>query len=77
MPHAIIKVFPGRDREQKEALARAINDAIIGTLGSKPEAVSVSIEDVAPEAWGETVYGPDIADKPETLFIKPGYADPR
>lgn len=77
MPHAIIKVFPGRSQEQKQALALAINDAIIATLGSKPAAVSVSIEDVTPENWGTDVYGPDIADKPETLFIKPGYADPR
>jgi 4-oxalocrotonate tautomerase len=77
MPHAIIKMFPGRNQEQKEALARAINDAIIATLGSKPASVSVSIEDVTPETWGKTVYGPEIADKPDTLFIKPGYADPR
>jgi 4-oxalocrotonate tautomerase len=77
MPHAVIKMYPGRNQDQKQALARAISDAIIATLGSKPESVSVSIEDVAPEAWGDTVYGPEIADKPETIFIKPGYADPR
>lgn len=77
MPHAIIKLFPGRSQAQKDALARAVNDAIIATLGSKQTAVSVSIEDVTPENWGALVYGPEIADKPDTLFIKPGYDDPR
>jgi 4-oxalocrotonate tautomerase len=72
MPHATIKLFPGRSREQKEALARAISDAIIATLGSRPAAISVSIEDVAPEDWDAKVYGPEITDNPETLFIKPG-----
>lgn len=72
MPHAIIKMFPGRSQAQKEALASAIDAAIIATLGARPASISVSIEDVAPEAWNTAVYEPEIAGKPDTLFIKPG-----
>ena len=43
------------------------------TLGYSDDAVSVSIEDVAPKDWAEKVYRPDITDKPEQLYKKPGY----
>jgi 4-oxalocrotonate tautomerase len=29
---------------------------------------------VAPKDWAEKVYRPDIADKPEQLYKKPGYS---
>jgi 4-oxalocrotonate tautomerase len=37
------------------------------------DAVSVSVEDYALSDWTEKVYKPDIIDKPDTLFKKPGY----
>jgi 4-oxalocrotonate tautomerase len=37
------------------------------------ESVSVAIEEVKPEDWAEKVYKPDILDKPEQVYKKPGY----
>ena len=72
MPHVIVKMFPGRTQAQKQAVADAITQALITTLGSKPASISVGIEDVAPDAWDATVKTPDITAKPETIFKHPG-----
>ncbi|WP_367278240.1 tautomerase family protein [uncultured Alsobacter sp.] len=69
----IVKMYPGRSAEQKQALADEITKAIMAVAGSSEASVSVSIEDVAPEAWVETVYKPEIVQKPGILFKKPGY----
>jgi len=37
------------------------------------KSVSVSIEDVEPDHWVEKVYKPDIVDKWDKLYKKPGY----
>lgn len=72
MPHVIVKMFPGRTPAQKQAVADAITQALITTLGSKPASISVGIEDIAPDAWDATVKTPDILGKPETIFKQPG-----
>jgi 4-oxalocrotonate tautomerase len=33
----------------------------------------VAFEEIAPEAWPEAVYRPDILEKKETLYRLPGY----
>lgn len=73
MPHVIIKMYAGRAEAQKQALAREMTQAVTNTLGYGPDAVSVSIEDVAPQDWAEEVYRPEIAEKPGQLYKKPGY----
>jgi 4-oxalocrotonate tautomerase len=73
MPHVIIKMYADRAEAQKKALAKVITRAVTKTLGYGDNAVSVSIEDVAPKDWAEKVYRPDIADKPDQLYKKPGY----
>lgn len=73
MPHVIVKMYAGRPKAQKQALADEITQAVTKTLGYGADAVSVSIEDVAPKDWAEKVYRPDIVEKPEQLFKKPGY----
>lgn len=73
MPHVIVKMYAGRSDREKNELAAKITEAVKQTLGYGDDAVSVGIEDVAPADWAEKVYRPDIADKPETLFKKPGY----
>jgi 4-oxalocrotonate tautomerase len=74
MPHVIVKMYAGRAEEQKKALAAEITKAVKQTLGYGDDAVSVSIEDVAPKDWAEQVYRPDIVDKPWQLYKKPGYS---
>jgi 4-oxalocrotonate tautomerase len=73
MPHVIVKMYAGRAESQKRALAEEITRAVSKTLGYGDDAVSVSIEDVAPKDWAEKVYRLDITDKPEQLYKKPGY----
>lgn len=76
MPHVIVKMYAGRPDAQKKALAEEVTQAVMKTLGYGADAVSVSIEDVDPQDWAEKVYRPDIADRPDELYKKPGYTPP-
>jgi 4-oxalocrotonate tautomerase len=76
MPHAIVKLYAGRSEEQKQRIAEAVTQAIMASAGSNEAAVSVSIEDIAPDDWTEKVYRPDITARPDILYKKPGY-EPR
>ncbi len=73
MPHVIVKLYPGRSEQQKKRLAEEIVKAVVAVAGCKEEWVSVAMEEVKPEDWPETVYKPDILDKQEKLYKKPGY----
>ena len=74
MPHVIVKLYSGKSERQKQALALAVTEAVTRTLNYGEESVSVGIEDVEPKDWTEKVYKPDIIDKPDTIYKKPGYA---
>lgn len=76
MPHVIVKLYSGKSKQQKAALAEAVTKAVVESLGYGRDSVSVGVEDVDPKDWTSRVFGPDIVDKPETIFKKPGY-DPR
>lgn len=73
MPHVIVKMYPGRSEEQKNAMAEAIAKDVVSTIGCSETVVSVAIEEVASEDWPETVYRPEIMECPEKIYIKPGY----
>ncbi len=73
MPHVIVKLYPGRPEEQKKRLADEIVKALVATVRCKEESVSVAIEEIEPTDWPEKVYKPDILDKQDTLYKKPGY----
>ncbi len=73
MPHVVVKLYSGRSKQQKAALAEAITKAVTETLHYGPDSVSVGIEDINPKDWTDQVYRPDIIDKPETIYKKPGY----
>jgi 4-oxalocrotonate tautomerase len=73
MPHVIVKMYAGKSDPQKTAIADEITQAIMKAGGYGADPVSVSIEDVAPGDWVAKVYRPDILDKPDGLFKKPGY----
>jgi 4-oxalocrotonate tautomerase len=73
MPHVIVKLWPGKPESQKRRLARAIADDVMKVLNYGDESVSVAFEEVGADQWAEKVYRPDIVDKPETLYKRPGY----
>lgn len=51
MPTFHVQMFEGRTVEQKRAFVKAITDATCESLGCKPEAVDIIIEDVKKENW--------------------------
>ncbi|TWB57389.1 4-oxalocrotonate tautomerase [Rhizobium sp. ERR 922] len=57
----------------KHAVAENLTKAVIETLGADESSVSVAIEDVAMSDWTGKVYVPDILDKSDTIYKKPGY----
>ncbi len=73
MPHVIVKAWPGKSRENKEALAYGIVRLVQETLGVPESSVSVGWEEISQEQWPEQVYRPDILEKEETLLVRPGY----
>ncbi|MHB9097266.1 MAG: tautomerase family protein [Syntrophales bacterium] len=76
MPHIIVKLHPGRTEEQKQELTAAIVRDVM-TIAKSPEtSVSVAFEEVSPADWPEKVYRPDILEKQQTLYKKPGYKNP-
>ena len=73
MPHVIVKLLPGRSESQKTLLAEQIVKDVVAIAKCDEESVSVAIEEIQPEAWAEKVYRPDILNRPEKLYKKPGY----
>ena len=73
MPHVIVKLWPGKSEAQKRRLARAIADDVMKVLNYGDESVSVAFEEVGADEWAEKVYRPDIVNKPETVYKRPGY----
>ena len=73
MPHVIVKLLPGRSEEQKTQLALQIVKDVVAIAKCEEKVVSVAFEEVAKEDWVEQVYKPDILDKQESLYVKPGY----
>ena len=73
MPHVIVKLRPGRSESQKTRLAEQIVKDVVAIAKCDEGSVSVAIEEIQPEDWAEKVYRPDILDRPEKLYKKPGY----
>jgi 4-oxalocrotonate tautomerase len=73
MPHVSVKMYPGRSEQQKAKLADEITRVVMSVAACPESAVSVSIEDVAPDRWAEDVYKPDIEGNWDRVYKKPGY----
>jgi 4-oxalocrotonate tautomerase len=73
MPHVIVKLWPGKSEQQKARLAEEIASDVMTVLQYGEESVSVAIEEVKSQDWAEKVYKPDIQDKWDKIYKKPGY----
>ncbi len=51
MPTIHVELFAGRTLEQKRALAQALTEATVKTLGGSPEAVDIIFSDVQRHDW--------------------------
>jgi 4-oxalocrotonate tautomerase len=74
MPHIIVKLWPGKSEQQKAQLTEAIVKDVCKILRYGEDSVSVAIEEVEPGEWKEKVYKPDIINKQDKLYKKPGYS---
>ena len=65
MPTIRVELFEGRTLEQKRALAQALTDATVRTLGGSPDSVDIVFFDIARHDWatGGTRWA-DKAPKP-------------
>ncbi|HDQ03279.1 MAG TPA: 4-oxalocrotonate tautomerase [Deltaproteobacteria bacterium] len=73
MPHIIVKLYPGRSEEQKKELAEKIAEDVVAIAKCEEKTVSVAFEEILPEDWPQKVYKPDILNKQNNLYKKPGY----
>jgi 4-oxalocrotonate tautomerase len=73
MPHVIVKLWPGKSKQQKQRLAEAITKDVMEIFHYGEESVSVAMEEITSADWKDKVYRPDILDHPEKLYKKPGY----
>ena len=51
MPTIRVELLEGRTPEQKTALVKALTQAVVESLGSKPESVDVVLFDIKREHW--------------------------
>lgn len=51
MPTIRVELFAGRTLEQKRALAAALTEATVKTLGASPDSVDVIFQDVQRSDW--------------------------
>ncbi len=73
MPHVIVKLCPGKSEGQKNRLAEAITKNVMDILNYGEGSVSVAMEEIKPGDLVAKVYRPDIKNKPDNLYKKPGY----
>ena len=71
MPYIRIKAYP-KDQATKEKVVDAINKAFVDNWGCPPQAISISIEEVAPEDWVETVEKAEIEPNADKMFVLNG-----
>lgn len=72
MPHIIVKLWPGRNDEIKIKLAKNIASSVAEELDVDIGDVSVAIEEIPREEWGEKVYKAEVKNNPN-IFHKPDY----
>ena len=71
MPYISIKGYP-KDQKTKEEITKRINEVFLEVWGCSQQAISISIEEVAPENWEETVVKAEIEPKKDKMMILSG-----
>ena len=51
MPTLRVELMEGRTPEQKKELVKALTQAVVDTLGSKPESVDILLYDIRRHDW--------------------------
>jgi 4-oxalocrotonate tautomerase len=71
MPTIRVELFAGRSVEQKRALAAALTEAAVRTLGGQPDGVDVIFTDVERHDWatGGTLWSDKAPAPPPTPVL--------
>lgn len=70
MPHVTIEMLPGRTEEVKNHLTEQISQTVAACVKVDPSDVSVSIREVAADAWKAQVYD-RVLQESSTLYRRP------
>lgn len=71
MPYIAIKSYP-KDEATKKAFVDKVNEALLEIWGCPQEAITISLEEVAPEDWATSVVQPEIEPKSQHMMILSG-----
>ncbi|MBQ3077824.1 MAG: hypothetical protein IJC43_08195 [Clostridia bacterium] len=71
MPYIAIKSFP-KDEAVVNTVVEKINEIMLEHWGCPPEAITISMEEIAREDWQETVFKPEIEPKLDKMKILRG-----
>ena len=71
MPYIAVKAFP-KDEETKKKVVDQINDIFLNTWGCPQEAITISVEEVAPAEWEEKVKFMEIMPNMDKMMILDG-----
>lgn len=71
MPYIAIKTFPKDERTKKNVVDK-INQIFLEEWGCPQEAITISLEEFAPDEWDEKVKQPEIMPKTDKIFILDG-----
>ena len=71
MPYIAIKGYP-KDAETTKKVVEEINEIFLKHWGCPQEAISISVEQFAPEVWIEQVVKPEIEKKQDKMMILSG-----
>ena len=61
-----------KDEETKKRVVDKINQVFLEEWGCPPEALTISVEEVAPDEWNEQVKRPEIDTKLDKMMILDG-----
>ena len=71
MPYIAIKAYP-KDEDIKKKVADRINQIFLEEWGCKQEAISLSMEEIAPEKWTDEIRNGEIESKKDKMMILDG-----
>ncbi len=71
MPYIAVKAFP-KDEETKQRVVEEINRVFLEIWGCPREAVTISLEEIAPAEWDEKVRTLEILPKLDKMRILDG-----
>lgn len=75
MPYIAIKAYP-KDPAIQRRVAERIRQVFLEEWGCPNEAISVSMETVAPDDWERLVHRPEVLARPGIMLILDGQPPP-